>query len=62
MNGADILIRTLLECGLDVCFANPGTSEMHFCAALDKNEGMRCILCLFEGVVGGNQLFQHYRR
>ena len=53
MNGADILIRTLLEGGVDVCFANPGTSEMHFCAALDKNEGMRCILCLFEGVVTG---------
>ena len=53
MNGADILIRTLLAGGVDVCFANPGTSEMHFCAALDRNEGMRCILCLFEGVVTG---------
>jgi acetolactate synthase-1/2/3 large subunit len=53
MNGADILIRTLLAGGVDVCFANPGTSEMHFCAALDKNKGMRGILCLFEGVVTG---------
>ena len=53
MNGAESLVRTLLKGGVDVCFANPGTSEMHFVAALDKLEGMRCVLGLFEGVVTG---------
>jgi acetolactate synthase-1/2/3 large subunit len=53
MNGAESLVHTLLKGGVDVCFTNPGTSEMHFVAALDKIEGMRCILCLFEGVVSG---------
>ena len=53
MNGAESLVRTLLAGDVDVCFTNPGTSEMHFCAALDKIDGMRCILCLFEGVVTG---------
>ncbi len=51
MNGAESLVRTLLKSGVDVCFANPGTSEMHFVAALDRVEGMRCVLGLFEGVV-----------
>ena len=53
MNGAESLVRTLIAGGVDVCFANPGTSEMHFVAALDKVEGMRCVLGLFEGVVTG---------
>ena len=53
MNGAESLVHTLLDGGVDVCFANPGTSEMHFVAALDKVEGMRCVLGLFEGVVTG---------
>ena len=53
MNGAESLVRTLVESGVDVCFTNPGTSEMHFVAALDKVEGMRCVLGLFEGVVSG---------
>ena len=53
MNGAESLVRTLVGGGVDVCFANPGTSEMHFVAALDRVEGMRCILALFEGVVTG---------
>lgn len=53
MNGAETLVRTLLAGGVDVCFANPGTSEMHFVAALDHVPGMRCVLCLFEGVVTG---------
>jgi acetolactate synthase-1/2/3 large subunit len=53
MNGAEGLIRTLLACGVDTCFTNPGTSEMHFVAALDRIEGMRCVLGLFEGVVTG---------
>ncbi len=53
MNGAESLVRTLVDSGVDVCFTNPGTSEMHFVAALDKVEGMRAILALFEGVVTG---------
>jgi acetolactate synthase-1/2/3 large subunit len=53
VNGAEGLIRTLLACGVDTCFTNPGTSEMHFVAALDRVEGMRCVLGLFEGVVTG---------
>lgn len=53
MNGAESLVRTLVGGGVEVCFANPGTSEMHFVAALDRVEGMRCILALFEGVVTG---------
>lgn len=53
MNGAESLVRTLVASGVDVCFTNPGTSEMHFVAALDKVEGMRAILCLFEGAVTG---------
>ena len=53
MNGADILCDTLLANGIDTCFANPGTSEMHFVAALDRKPEMRCVLGLFEGVVTG---------
>jgi acetolactate synthase I/II/III large subunit len=53
MNGAEALVRTLLGSGIDMCFANPGTSEMHFVAALDRVEGMRCVLCLEEGSVTG---------
>src|SRR5215470_4927086 len=53
MNGAESLVRTLIAGGINVCFTNPGTSEMHFVAALDKVPGMRCVLGLFEGVVTG---------
>lgn len=53
MNGAESLVRTLIAGGVDTCFANPGTSEMHFVAALDRVAGMRCVLGLFEGVVSG---------
>src|SRR6201987_4634403 len=53
MNGAESLVRTLVAGGVDFCFANPGPSEMHFVAALDRVEGMRCVLGLFEGVVTG---------
>ena len=53
MNGAQALMRTLVGCGVDVCFANPGTSEMHFVAALDAVPEMRGVLCLFEGVATG---------
>ena len=53
MNGAESLVRSLLASGVDTCFANPGTSEMHFVAALDKVGGMRCFLGMAEGVVTG---------
>lgn len=53
MNGAKSLVETLLRCGVDTCFANPGTSEMHFVAALDQTAGMRCVLGLQENVVTG---------
>ena len=53
MNGAQSMIRTLANCGVDVCFGNPGTSEMHFVASLDAVPSMRSILCLFEGVATG---------
>lgn len=51
MNGADRLCDVLLANDVNVCFANPGTSEMHFVAALDRKPEMRCVLGLFEGVV-----------
>src|SRR5882757_5581655 len=53
MNGAESLVRSLLASGVDTCFANPGTSEIHFVAAIDQVGGMRPILCLFEGVATG---------
>jgi acetolactate synthase-1/2/3 large subunit len=53
MNGAESLVRTLLAGEVDVCFTNPGTSEMHFVAALDQVPGMRSVLALFEGVATG---------
>jgi acetolactate synthase I/II/III large subunit len=53
VNGAQALIRTLAGCGVEVCFANPGTSEMHFVAALDSVPEMRGVLCQFEGVATG---------
>src|SRR5580698_1810081 len=53
MNGAESLIRTLVAAGVDVCYANPGTSEIHIVAALDRVAEMRCVLGLFEGVVTG---------
>ena len=53
MNGAEAFIETLSACGVEVCFANPGTSEMQLVAAVDRQHGMRAILGLFEGVVTG---------
>jgi acetolactate synthase-1/2/3 large subunit len=53
MNGAQSLLHTLVNCEVEVCFGNPGTSEMHFVAALDSVPRMRSVLCLFEGVVTG---------
>ncbi len=52
-SGAEALVKTFVEADVDVCFANPGTSEMHFVAALDTNPEMRCVLGLFEGIVTG---------
>ncbi|HUN92666.1 MAG TPA: acetolactate synthase large subunit [Burkholderiaceae bacterium] len=53
MNGAQSMLRTLLDAGVEVCFTNPGTSEMHFVAALDAAPQMRAVLTLFEGVATG---------
>lgn len=52
MNGAESLVKTLTDNDVNICFANPGTSEMHFLAALD-NPKMRSVLCLYEGVATG---------
>jgi acetolactate synthase I/II/III large subunit len=52
-NGAQALIRTLVDAGVTTCFTNPGTSEMHFVAALDSVPEMRAVLALFEGVATG---------
>jgi len=53
MNGAHALMKTLADAGIEVCFSNPGTSEMHFVAALDAEPRMRAVLALFEGVATG---------
>ncbi|MEL7100258.1 MAG: acetolactate synthase large subunit [Pseudomonadota bacterium] len=53
MNGAASLVKTFLSAGVDTIFANPGTSEMHFVAALDSHPEMKCVLCLFEGGTTG---------
>ena len=53
MNGAESVVRTLLAHGVDTCFANPGTSEMHLVQAIDGVPEMHAILCLFEGVCTG---------
>ena len=53
MNGAESVLRTLVAAGVDVCFANPGTSEMHLVAAMDRVPEMRGVLTLFEGVASG---------
>lgn len=53
MNGAESLLRSLVAGGVEVCFTNPGTSEMHFVAALDRVPGMRAVLGLQENVVTG---------
>lgn len=52
-NGAHALMQTLVDAGITTCFTNPGTSEMHFVAALDSAPAMRAVLCLFEGVATG---------
>src|ERR1039457_5122749 len=54
MNGAESLVRTLIAGGVETCFTNPGTSEIHIVAALDEIRAIRCVLGLFEGVVTGS--------
>jgi acetolactate synthase-1/2/3 large subunit len=53
MNGAENLLQTLVAAGVEVCFANPGTSEMHLVSAIGNSGRMRPVLCLFEGVASG---------
>jgi acetolactate synthase I/II/III large subunit len=53
MNGAKALIDALVSAGVEVCFANPGTSEMHLVEAIDATPALRPVLCLFEGVCTG---------
>src|SRR5208283_1228135 len=53
MNGAEGLTSTLVAAGVDTCFSNPGTSEIHIVAALDRITDVRCVLGLFEGVATG---------
>lgn len=53
MTGAEALVTTLADQGVQACFANPGTSEMHLVTALDKEPRIRSVLCLFEGVATG---------
>ena len=60
MNGAESLVHTLVNEGVNVCFTNPGTSEIHFVSALDRIPGMRCVLGLFECVVTG-AAYGYYR-
>ncbi len=53
MNGADATLKTLADCGVEACFANPGTSEMQMVSAFDREPRVRPVLCLFEGVATG---------
>src|ERR1700759_1384360 len=53
VNGAESLVRSLVAGGIDTCFTNPGTSEMHMVAALERTPEIRCLLTLFEGVATG---------
>lgn len=53
MNGAENVLETLIDAGIEVCFSNPGTSEMHLVSAIGNSSGMRPVLCLFEGVASG---------
>ncbi|HEY0267443.1 MAG TPA: acetolactate synthase large subunit [Rhizomicrobium sp.] len=53
MNGAESLVHTLADSGVEICFGNPGTSEMHVVAALEREPRLKGVLCLFEGVAAG---------
>ena len=50
MNGAEALIKTAVDCGIEICFANPGTTELPIVVALDRIAGIKAVLGLFEGV------------
>jgi acetolactate synthase-1/2/3 large subunit len=53
VNGAELVLTAAVESGITTCFANPGTTEMPFVAAMDSTPGLRSVLCLFEGVCTG---------
>ena len=53
MNGAEALLATAVSAGIEVCFANPGTTELPLVVALDSVPGLRSILCLHENVATG---------
>lgn len=53
MNGADSVVQTLVDCSVEACFANPGTSEIHLVASLNNQKAIRPVLCLHEGVATG---------
>jgi thiamine pyrophosphate-dependent acetolactate synthase large subunit-like protein len=53
MNGAEALIATAASAGVEICFANPGTTELPLVQAVDTVPGLRSILCLHENVATG---------
>ena len=53
MNGAESLVRTLIASDVNLCFANPGTSEMHLVYEIGRTPGVRAVLCLQENTVSG---------
>ena len=53
MNGAEALVATAVSAGIEICFANPGTTELPLVMALDSVPGLRSILCLHENVATG---------
>ncbi len=53
MNGAELLVKTAVESGVEVCFANPGTTEIPIVMAVDSIPGIQSFLGLFEGVCTG---------
>ena len=57
MNGAESVLRTLADSGVTVCFANPGTSEMHLVAALDRVPGVRGVMLTFDDFIVGMEQF-----
>lgn len=53
MNGAEAVLKTLADCGVEICFSNPGTSEMQMVAAFDREPRVKPVLTLFEGGATG---------
>ncbi len=60
MNASDALIKTLVANGLEVIFANPGTSEMQLVVSIDNNLEIRPVLGLFEGVLTGDAIISDF--